>query len=205
MKTYKLITIAAMLFMVHAASAQTISVADVDVSPGYPSTVIIKLDGAEKCIGAGFSVALPDGAFKENSRTSGYDSQLNGVIATKHVVRSNMVDDNTVKFAIYSLGNSTFANNSKGYFLNVDFNAYGMSPGTYRGRIKDIELALPNNRLQYLPDVTFNLIVDATGLPEIDAASVEDGEWYDVSGRRLPAAPVLPGVYILNGKKVVVK
>lgn len=205
MKAYKLIILAVMLFMIQATSAQSISVADVDVSPGYPSTAVIKLDGAEKCIGAGFSVVLPAGAFKENNRTSGYNAQLNGVVGTKHVVRSNMIDDNTVKFAIYSLGNSTFANNPKGYFLNVDFNAYTMSPGTYQGRIKDIELALPNNRLQYLPDVTFNLVVDATGLPEIDAASVEDGEWYDVSGRRLPAAPVLPGVYILNGKKVVVK
>ena len=175
MKAYKLIIFASILFMIQTVSAQTVSVADVDVSPGYPSTIIIKLDGAEKCIGAGFSVALPEGAFKENNRTSGYNAQLNGVVGTKHVVRSNMTDDNTVKFAIYSLGNPTFTSNPQGYFLNVDFNAYTMTPGTYQGRIKNIELAMPNNSLRYLPDVTFNLVVDATNIPKVDAGTIENG------------------------------
>ncbi len=33
----------------------------------------------------------------------------------------------------------------------------------------------------------------------------EAGDWYDLNGRKLQAAPTKKGVYILNGKKVVVK
>ncbi|MGN0030118.1 MAG: hypothetical protein ACI35Q_10380 [Marinilabiliaceae bacterium] len=39
----------------------------------------------------------------------------------------------------------------------------------------------------------------------VDAVSDESKAWYDITGRRLQSKPTMPGVYIHNGKKTVVK
>lgn len=44
---------------------------------------------------------------------------------------------------------------------------------------------------------------ETTGVDAIRTTG--SGDWYDLNGRKLPAAPTRKGVYILNGKKVVVK
>ena len=46
---------------------------------------------------------------------------------------------------------------------------------------------------------------DVTGLTTANIAKAMNGDWYDLNGRKLQAAPTKKGVYILNGKKVVVK
>jgi hypothetical protein len=33
----------------------------------------------------------------------------------------------------------------------------------------------------------------------------ENGEWYDLNGRKLNGKPAQKGIYIKNGKKIVVK
>jgi len=48
---------------------------------------------------------------------------------------------------------------------------------------------------------------DVTGMSNnlTPALSQGEGAWYDLNGRKLQAAPTKKGVYIMNGKKVVVK
>ena len=47
---------------------------------------------------------------------------------------------------------------------------------------------------------------DATGIaPVTGKADAEVGQWYDLNGRKLNAAPTQKGVYVINGKKVVIK
>ena len=48
---------------------------------------------------------------------------------------------------------------------------------------------------------------DATGLKAIDNGqlTIDNGDWYDLNGRKLNGMPTKKGVYIMNGKKVVVK
>lgn len=45
----------------------------------------------------------------------------------------------------------------------------------------------------------------ATGIRLVDGAQADGGDWYDLSGRRLSGKPASKGVYIQNGKKVVIK
>jgi hypothetical protein len=44
---------------------------------------------------------------------------------------------------------------------------------------------------------------NAISAVEVDAA--DDGAWYDLSGRKLEGKPTQQGIYICNGKKVVIK
>ena len=44
-----------------------------------------------------------------------------------------------------------------------------------------------------------------TGVDAISLKDITTGDWYDLNGRKLNGMPTKKGVYILNGKKVVVK
>ncbi|MBR3021625.1 MAG: bacterial Ig-like domain-containing protein, partial [Bacteroidaceae bacterium] len=46
---------------------------------------------------------------------------------------------------------------------------------------------------------------DATGIYDLKNLNVLDANYYDLSGRRLEGQPTETGIYIVNGKKVVVK
>ena len=58
----------------------------------------------------------------------------------------------------------------------------------------------------------YNIIgedVGSTGISEVKSEGVNsekwNGEWFDLQGRRLPAKPTKSGLYLHNGKKVVIK
>jgi len=46
---------------------------------------------------------------------------------------------------------------------------------------------------------------DATGISTTNYTNFTNGDWYDLNGRKLQNIPTKKGVYIMNGKKVVVK
>ncbi|MBQ3361587.1 MAG: hypothetical protein IJG46_05590 [Prevotella sp.] len=46
---------------------------------------------------------------------------------------------------------------------------------------------------------------EATGIRPTPNPSLNGGEWYDLSGRRLSGKPATPGLYIHNGNKIVIK
>lgn len=46
---------------------------------------------------------------------------------------------------------------------------------------------------------------DATGISTTNYTNFTNGDWYDLNGRKLQSVPTKKDVYILNGKKVVMK
>ena len=49
------------------------------------------------------------------------------------------------------------------------------------------------------------VIENGTGIKVVDSLQLTVDSWYDLNGRRLNAAPTTKGVYIVNGRKVVIK
>ena len=45
----------------------------------------------------------------------------------------------------------------------------------------------------------------ATGISNVKTDAAEKAKWYDLSGRPLNGEPTQAGVYVKNGKKVVIK
>ena len=45
----------------------------------------------------------------------------------------------------------------------------------------------------------------ATGISDVKTDAAEKAKWYDLSGRPLNGKPTKAGVYVKNGKKVVIK
>jgi len=49
------------------------------------------------------------------------------------------------------------------------------------------------------------VFADATGISAVSGLPADNGDWFDLNGRKLQAAPTKKGVYIKDGKKVVIK
>ena len=46
---------------------------------------------------------------------------------------------------------------------------------------------------------------NTTGIVNTDITNLTNSDWYDLNGRKLNAIPTKKGVYIMNGKKMVIK
>lgn len=60
----------------------------------------------------------------------------------------------------------------------------------------------------FLPtDLEFEVVesTDQTGIDQPTGADNENAEWYDLQGKKMPQQPTTPGIYIKNGKKVIIK
>lgn len=155
-KIISLITMVLMLAL-HAATAQTINVDDVDVNKGSENTLVVHLKNAANYVASGFTLVLPEGAMDG----SGYSLELGKDVVNNHVVVSEMLSDNKLKVAIYSLSNSTFKNGNNGdVLLTLKFMGTGCKEGSYKGYLRGVELASISNKLVRLSDVTFNVNVE---------------------------------------------
>lgn len=70
-------------------------------------------------------------------------------------------------------------------------------------------LDLSTSGISEVRDIIMNLDEDPTSVGEIQLSPVTshlspDNVWYDLSGRKLSGKPKTKGLYILNGKKVLV-
>lgn len=92
--------------------------------------------------------------------------------------------------------------------------AYDVQPGTY-GDLNfgkyisgdtsiDKGSCLANSRKVFLVQVD-NDLANATGIQSVEAAQPADGAVYDLTGRRVDQSQQKPGLYIVNGKKVVIR
>ena len=54
-------------------------------------------------------------------------------------------------------------------------------------------------------ETVFEIDGTATSIEEVNGLAIIGGKWYSIDGRELPSQPEQKGVYINNGRKVVVK
>lgn len=131
------------------------------------------------------------------------DPTFNGVdIVAGSPVNNKGTDDTpaNIKAMIGVYTETTLENN----WLYINGNQFKYSTGTskvspYRAyfRFCDFTGAMHSRSIIIVED-------GATGIRLIDGDRA-DGDWYDLSGRRLSGKPASKGVYIQNGKKVVIK
>lgn len=135
-----------------------------------------------------FDLTLPEGTQVELAQLT---KRLNA-----HQLIYNKVDETTYRFAAISLANKTFADR-QGAVLNV------MASMTDYSDIvaKNIKFVTAKGAI-----VSYDNVESAnpTGIVEMEAQrTVEDGIYYNLSGIRVDNPG--KGVYILNGKKVIIK
>lgn len=128
---------------------------------------------------------------------------FNGVDIVTGTPVNNKGTDATanIKAMIGVYAETTLENN----WLYIRGNKFKYSNGTskvrpYRAyfRFRDFTDAMHSRSIIIVED-------GATGIRLVDGAQADGGDWYDLSGRKLSGKPTSKGVYIQNGKKVVIK
>ena len=84
---------------------------------------------------------------------------------------------------------------------------YGSNSWSYT-RLGKIDGATVSNLRQFLGngDITLTLSLDSSsGIENMIADATKEEVIYDLNGRRITKKPLAPGVYIINGKKTIVR
>lgn len=150
MKKIKILSIATMVMLGLVASAQTINVDNLTLKTNETGSVNIQLNGGSAFIASGFIVQLPDGFTFTGDVTNGTSS---------HVTRTYLLNDHTMKVAIFSNQNMAFGSNSFD-LLGLKVKAPNRT-GTYQGKIVGIEFASESGSLVTKIDVSFSITVES--------------------------------------------
>ena len=84
---------------------------------------------------------------------------------------------------------------------------YGSNSWSYT-RLGKIDEATASNIKQFLgnSDVTLTLSLESsTGINDVTADGDKEEIVYDLNGRRITKKPLAPGIYIINGKKRIIR
>ena len=84
---------------------------------------------------------------------------------------------------------------------------YGSNSWSYT-RLGKIDGATASNLRQFLGngDITLTLSLESSaGIEDVTADDTKEEIVYDLNGRRITKKPLAPGIYIINGKKTIVK
>lgn len=99
------------------------------------------------------------------------------------------------KYYMLSLA-ATGGNETVGFYYKAENGAAFMN-GAHKAY-----LAVPEGTEAKATGYAFN---EVTGINDITREQVTDGVWYTIDGKRLNGEPTVKGIYVVNGKKVVIK
>ena len=116
-----------------------------------------------------------------------------------HSKANNAQEDGSERFVITSLSGAYILGES-GAFMTITLTGDAAPVGTEEAQLKGCVVSTDTETIS-LDDVTFVLSTE-TGINTI-SADAQNGKVYDLQGRRVVNAQ--NGVYIQNGKKVLVK
>lgn len=208
-----------MLTMVCTAMAQNaLMVSNVEMSQGKMAdlTVNIQLDEPGTYTAASFNIELPTGfTFGFDVDSQGQEKPdkmlfMKGDCLNGHAVAPNFCDG-MARVVVFSVQSKAFKGDS-GSLLSLKVKApANLEAGTtYTGTIKDILLVDDNGAKQKLAPQVFTITSETTGIRSMrDDGAYENGAVYmldgQLVGKDVDLNKLPKGVYIINGKKRVVK
>lgn len=125
-------------------------------------------------------------------------TEENGTAAEGNMLSGSDVDKPTTggaKYYMLSL-NADSDPSSIGFY-------YGATDGAaFTNKAHRAYLVVPEGTEAKATGYAFN---EVTGINDITREQVTDGVWYTIDGKRLNGEPTVKGIYVVNGKKVVIK
>ena len=89
------------------------------------------------------------------------------------------------------------------FYLSVgDYGNDALSFAIQRG---EELIALSGNMMTYMTDAVIGTVEEPTVINFAEVSDQVVGEWYDLQGRKLDQRPQVPGIYIFNGQKILIK
>lgn len=173
---------------INSAPAKPMDAGEVTLTRDANGVISLGVNSAMAFTAFQFDLTLPEGTQVDLAQLT---NRLNA-----HQLIYNQVDETTYRFAAISMGNKVFADR-QGAVLNVKASMTDYSDIM----AKNIKFVTATGAI-----VCYDNLESAnpTAIVELDAnKTVEDGIYYNLSGIRVDNPG--KGVYILNGKKVIIK
>ncbi len=208
------------VFAQHTIDEYTFSASDVTIAnPGERGELSVSLSAPDVMANAGFRLYLPEGVTIPTEYDEDLEEDVYVVSASTDLLKKGhtkqifITDDGAYGVSIYNVNGGTFKAAS-GELIKITLEAASdVEVGEYECKITDLDMDNEASDLMQSngwtdktwSDITFKLAVGTTGIEEVKAAEDWNGPVYDLNGRMINGKPAQKGVYIKNGKKVVVK
>ena len=185
-----------------SATAQTLSVSSIETELGAQTEIVVNVEGASEMTALQFTLNLPDGV--SLSYLKGNCGMYLGDATDEHVMSVSPLSDGGRFIMIYSTDLNTF---SDGVLLRIPVKMPA-EVCSENGSFSDICFSTVNADSRECSDVKFTAVVgengeDATGIKKTTVNGEQTTVIYDLQGRRVEYPT--KGIYIVNGRKVVIK
>ena len=146
-----------------------LSVADVQVLNGNRGNIAVSLNnGSNVYNGYQFNLTLPEGVDLTDSPRRDYDFTISNRYDGNPDISITPQDDGSYMVLMYSMNNTTITG-SDGVIITLPVKvSSSLAADTYTGTITDIAFNNPDNTSAFLQDVTFNIIVPAFTLGDVN-------------------------------------
>lgn len=156
------------------AQAESISVADTELTPGSQATLVINCDITSDDITAyQFDLYLPDGVTLAKNNKGRYASDATFVLSERHDGHTASLKDNGgfVRFVVSQNDKYTIASGS-GELLRVIVDVADTYSGGANGEIKNFIMSEVNQTKHYMSDIAFALTVPSSEPTLVQATGV---------------------------------
>ena len=182
------------------------SIEDVKMQPGEVKTIEVMMTNERDDIrGLQCDITLPEGiSFLYDEDAEDYVT-ASSRIPKKLVLSSGMQNDNTLRVAGVCTSSSSINGNTGSVFsFKVKANENIMA-GMYEIKMSNMELS--NGEAIDVADRSsvLEILNEANGIATIFSNGKANSEVYDLNGRRVNESMTKKGIFIVNGKKVLIK
>lgn len=207
MKKIRIYLASALLTIAGSAMAQKVVIEDVTVAADATTAdVVISLqDNTTEVAAWNAKLTLPEGVtFTKKKVVFGedlypYDAENEDFYHALTLSKT----DNVSTFIVYATPTMALKSNN-GVLATITVTIPETFTGSAEGSFTEIHISDSKAVDTAVGDVTFKINRDeATAIKSITAAQLKNGEVYNLHGQKVNAAN--KGVYVVNGKKVVVK
>lgn len=182
------------------------SIEDVKMQPGEVKTIEVMMTNERDDIrGLQCDITLPEGiSFLYDEDAEDYVT-VSSRIPKKLVLSSGMQNDNTLRVAGVCTSLSSINGNTGSVFsFKVKANENIMA-GMYEIKMSNMELSYGEAIDVADRSSVLEILNEANGIATIFSNGIANSEVYDLNGRRVNESMTKKGIYIIDGKKVLIK
>lgn len=181
----------------------------IEINPGETLEIPLLLTNVNTTAAVQGNILLPDGLSFVTKSNGRLDVKNNDARAEDFTLSCALQDDGSLTFAQYSGDGFTYEGNEGAVFTFKIKAADDAVAGTYDVVLRNVVLSIDGVGYEHPERVSTLTVLSSTGIDGL-LTSVQPFDIYDLNGRKLyQQQTTLPhlqrGVYIINGRKVVVK
>lgn len=180
---------------------------DISIAPGETKQLQVSLDNEGNYCSFQFDLILPEGisvvsSTDEDGETT-YDAHLVTSRCTNHMLASRLLKGNKFRVVVFSLMNKNVSGTT-GPVVNINLKAEDdMTEGEKTLKLENITLATKDEKEYYPTPSESKINVTATGINNVRMSlDPSKQKIYNLQGQKVNK--VTKGVYIVNGKKIVI-